>query len=375
MADGPASHVANLDGTQIIGAVRQAIVVLQATDELTDAPVTEPVRSARARGTTGSGLGQRVRRPRRRAGTCPSRPCHDRDAVPRGRHRAGARLRPVEHGRRVPRTGRVPGLVQCERPRRRAAAPPAGEHRGDGVAGRAQPTATVGRRGRSRLGALAAGRRPRPGRRRRRPAQPAARGVAGLAGRDGPRQRRPARTGRAHPAVGGRRGPCASLDDRVRRAHRRRPGRARPADNDRREYLPVTGGDTTDAASPAVLQTGGPVRVAHATGLGRPTGAAAARRPADATVTAAPSREISPSSSTPSPRSPPLRSSAPAAAGWSTSTWTAICSARPPTRRGSSRLPALSRVAAVELTATGGALSATARFTPDYSSPTNFDAA
>lgn len=36
------------------------------------------------------------------------------------------------------------------------------------------------------------------------------------------------------------------------------------------------------------------------------------------------------------------------------------------------RLPALSRVAAVELTATEGALSATARFSPDYSSPTNF---
>lgn len=42
VADGPASHVVNLDGAQITGVVRQAIVVLQATDELTGAPVTEP---------------------------------------------------------------------------------------------------------------------------------------------------------------------------------------------------------------------------------------------------------------------------------------------------------------------------------------------
>jgi hypothetical protein len=143
------------------------------------------------------------------------------------------------------------------------------------------------------------------------------------------------------------------------------------SDLDRREYLPVTAANTTDVASPATLQTGGPVRVSHA----RYTTARRVPAPPgalpDATVTdaAAPGdTTVFVDTVTPFATVEMLRASGGALIDefLDAHLYQATSDAT-----GAARLPDLSRVAAVEITATKGPLTATARFTPDYSSPAN----
>jgi len=144
------------------------------------------------------------------------------------------------------------------------------------------------------------------------------------------------------------------------------------ADADRREYLTVSGiVGPLDVSSPADVDLTGPVRVSHAdTTTARrvpPPGAA----PPDASLTEA----AEPGDTT-------VFVDTTAAFGT-----VEILRATDPTiddeyldshlfrattnADGFARLPLLSRVAAIEITATRGALSATALFTPDYQKPAN----
>ena len=376
VADGPASHVANLDGTQIIGAVRQAIVVLQATDELTGAPVTEPVAVSTSivglrAAASDSGYGGLVGVPER--------------VLPG--------LATIATPYRVDVAVRVPGYIPWSTVvafTAQAGFPGSFDAKDLGVVPLHRLPVSIG----VRTVSLDAHNKPQPlggaavrvsaiwrhvgdltgagaaanmislplGVSQDWPAGTALDSVSLLGPVEPPRRL----TIAAAPGV-------RSLDVSVLGALTAGDlVGLDTADAGRREYLPVTGSDTTDAASPAVLQTGGPVRVAHARDsvarrVPPPPGA-----PADATVTAA---------AEPGDVTVFVDTVAALAAdeivrasggGLVDEYLDSHLFQGTTDATGFVRLPALSRVAAVELTATGGALSATARFSPDYSSPTNF---
>lgn len=144
------------------------------------------------------------------------------------------------------------------------------------------------------------------------------------------------------------------------------------ADTDRREYVPLTAVlGSVDPASPTSVESAVPVRAAHAT-------ASTARRvpappggPPDATLT----EPGEPGDTTifvdtvaPFAEEEILRASAASIADEFVDAhlYRGTSSAA-----GFMRMPPLSRVAAVELTATRGALAATVLISPDYLSPTN----
>jgi hypothetical protein len=144
------------------------------------------------------------------------------------------------------------------------------------------------------------------------------------------------------------------------------------ADIDRREYVALSAVvGSTDPASPSDVESTTPVRVAHAT-------ASTARRvptpppaPPDATLT----EPAQPGDSTvfvdtvvPFANVEILRATD---AGIADEYVDAHLYRGITDGSGIFRMPPISRVAAVELRATHGALAATARFTPDYFSPTN----
>jgi hypothetical protein len=143
------------------------------------------------------------------------------------------------------------------------------------------------------------------------------------------------------------------------------------ADVDRREYLPVTAVDTADANSPANVQTAEPVRTAHARWSTARRVPAPPGAPADATVIdPAEAGDTTVFVDTVAPFAPVeiVRASG---GGLSDEYLDSHLFQATTDLAGFARLPTLSRVAAVELAATKGALIATTRFTPDYSSPAN----
>jgi hypothetical protein len=144
------------------------------------------------------------------------------------------------------------------------------------------------------------------------------------------------------------------------------------ADIDRREYVPLaTVVGSTDPASPTSLESATPVRVTHAT-------SSTARRvptppagPPDATLT----EPAQPGDTTvfvdtvaPFATDEIMRASD---ASITDEYVDAHLYRGVSNAAGFVRMPPLTRVAAVELTATQGALAATVLFTPDYLSPTN----
>lgn len=144
------------------------------------------------------------------------------------------------------------------------------------------------------------------------------------------------------------------------------------ADVDRREYVPLTAViGSVDPASPASVESAVPVRAPHATSSTARRVPAPPGGPPDATLT----EPAEPGDTTifvdtvaPFADVEILRASAASIADEFVDAhlYRATSSAA-----GFVRMPRLSRVAAVELTATHGALAATVLFSPDYLSPTN----
>jgi hypothetical protein len=144
------------------------------------------------------------------------------------------------------------------------------------------------------------------------------------------------------------------------------------ADIDRREYVPLTAViGSTDPASPTSVESATPVRVTHATSSTARRVPAPPGGPPDATLT----EPAQPGDTTvfldtvaPFATVEILRASDASI----TDEYVDAHLYRGVTNAdGFVRMRALSRVAAVELTATRGALAATVLFTPDYLSPTN----
>jgi hypothetical protein len=144
------------------------------------------------------------------------------------------------------------------------------------------------------------------------------------------------------------------------------------ADVSRREYLAVGAvAGSTDPSSPAVLDLTGPVRVAHAQSSTVRRVPAPPTGPPDATLTeAARSGDVTVFVDTVAPFASVeiLRASDATITGEYLDGHLFRASSN---AAGFARILALSRVAAVELTASLGPLNTTSRFTPDYSTPTN----
>lgn len=144
------------------------------------------------------------------------------------------------------------------------------------------------------------------------------------------------------------------------------------ADAGRREYLAVAGfAGPTLPASPAVVEAGGPVRVPHAQASMASRVPPPPAAPPDATLTEpaeAGDTTVFVDTVAPFATVEILRASGGTLADeyLDSHLFRATTDAD-----GFARIPALSRVAAVEITATRGALAATTRFTPDYLSPRN----
>jgi hypothetical protein len=144
------------------------------------------------------------------------------------------------------------------------------------------------------------------------------------------------------------------------------------ADIDRREYVPLAAViGSTDPASPASVESATPARVAHATSATARRVPAPPSGPPDATL----SEPAQPGDPTvfvdtvaPFASTEILRASDASITDEYVDAhlFRGISDAH-----GFVRMPTLSRVAAVEISATQGALAATARFSPDYLSPTN----
>jgi hypothetical protein len=291
VVDGAVTYVVNLDGAQVPGAARQAIVVLQAIDEITGGPVTQPVAVStsvaglQAAGSD-SGYGGLVGVP---------------DRVFPG-------LATVVTPYRVDVTVRVPGFVPwtttVEFPAQ-AGFPGSFEARDLGVASLHRLPVSIG----VKTVSLDAQSRLQP--------------LAGATVRVSAIWRRLADltgTGQAQSMISMPLGvsqnwpPGTALDsvsligpvETSRRLTKAAAPGARSLDVDvlgaltpgdivgldtadagRREYLPVTGTNTADPASTAVLQTGGPVRVAHTRGSVARRVPAPPAAPADATITEA----------------------------------------------------------------------------------------
>jgi len=144
------------------------------------------------------------------------------------------------------------------------------------------------------------------------------------------------------------------------------------ADTDRREYLPLRSiPGSVDPDSPAVLDLDGAVRVAHAVGAGVRRVNAPAPAPADTTVTVAADagdRTVFVASTAPFASVEMIRAADPSIVDeyLDGHLYRATTGAG-----GVARLPQISRVAAVEITALQAGLTATARFSPDYLDPVN----
>ncbi|MBB2890240.1 hypothetical protein [Flexivirga oryzae] len=144
------------------------------------------------------------------------------------------------------------------------------------------------------------------------------------------------------------------------------------ADPDRRGYLTVQSLSATgDQDSPVQLTLAGPVRIAHAAGVGVRRVTAPAPAPADTTTTDPVSvgdPTVFVGTTAPFASVELVRA---AGAGITDEYLDSHLYRATSTADGTARLPPISRVAAVEISAGHGGLTATVRVTPDYQTPVN----
>ncbi|MFC6705794.1 hypothetical protein [Flexivirga alba] len=144
------------------------------------------------------------------------------------------------------------------------------------------------------------------------------------------------------------------------------------ADPDRRGYLTVQSLSAAgDQDSPVNLTLSGPVRVAHAAGVGVRRVTAPAPSPADTTTTdpvAIGDPTVFVGTTVPFASVELVRA---AGAGIADEYLDSHLYRSTSAVDGTARLPPISRVAALEITAVNGGLTATVRVTPDYLTPVN----